>query len=128
MTRDEIEAGTRAEQAAVDLFRTFVRENAESLRWVAHWGDGRAGYLAEIVVEELGLVLPAPQVARPAKVRIPRALAKRVFERDGYRCVTCGGHHDLTCDHVVPESRGGETTFENLQTMCRPCNCRKGVS
>ena len=128
MRVDEIEAAIQAERDAEALFRQFVRENAESLRWIAHWGDGKAGFLAQIVVEELGLELPASQVARPAKARIPRALAKAVMERDAYRCVECGDHHDLTCDHVVPESRGGETTIENLQTMCRPCNSRKGVT
>lgn len=62
-----------------------------------------------------------------AKAKISRSLSKRVFERDAYRCVTCGGHHDLTCDHIIPESKGGPTEFDNLQTMCRPCNSRKGV-
>lgn len=61
------------------------------------------------------------------KAKIGRALAKRVFERDAYRCVTCGDHRDLTCDHIHPEVLGGPTTFENLQTMCRPCNSRKGA-
>jgi 5-methylcytosine-specific restriction endonuclease McrA len=30
-------------------------------------------------------------------------------------------------DHVIPESRGGETTFKNLQVTCRKCNLAKGV-
>ena len=65
----------------------------------------------------------------PAKLkeRITRNLTKQVFERDAYRCVTCAGHIDLTCDHVIPESKGGETSLENLQTMCRPCNSSKGA-
>lgn len=68
-------------------------------------------------------------VPRPAyvKAKISRSLAKAVFERDAYRCVTCGDHRDLTCDHIHPESLGGPTTLENLQTMCRPCNSRKGA-
>jgi len=74
------------------------------------------------------LTWPNPPRQKPSKARIPRSLSKRVFERDGYRCVTCGDHRDLTCDHVIAESKGGETTFENLQTMCRPCNCRKGTT
>ncbi len=44
-----------------------------------------------------------------------------------YRCVSCGGFKDLTCDHIHPESKGGPTTLDNLQTMCRPCNSKKGV-
>lgn len=61
------------------------------------------------------------------KSKIGGDLRRRVHERDAYRCVACGSHHELCCDHVVPESRGGETTFENLRTMCGPCNRRKGA-
>jgi hypothetical protein len=65
---------------------------------------------------------------RKAKKRpIGRRLAKAVFERDEYRCRACTTHLDLTVDHIVPESQGGETTLANLQTLCRPCNSRKGV-
>jgi hypothetical protein len=69
------------------------------------------------------------EVDRPfyQKARISRSLAKSVFERDAYRCVSCGDHRDLTCDHIIAESRGGPTEFENLQTMCRSCNSRKGT-
>lgn len=123
MTDDE---AIRLEREAVSLLRAFIRENAASLRMIAHWGDGEAGYIATVFCEELGIerLTSSPRM----KAKIPRSLAKRVFERDAYRCVTCGDHHDLTCDHVIAESKGGETTFENLQTMCRQCNCRKGTT
>jgi hypothetical protein len=66
---------------------------------------------------------------RKAKTKkpIPNGLRKQVFERDAYRCVSCGSWHDLQADHIIPESKGGPTTLENLQTMCRPCNVRKGA-
>lgn len=60
------------------------------------------------------------------KKRIPYRLRKEVYERDAYRCVSCGSWHDLSIDHIIPESKGGETVSENLQTMCRFCNSRKG--
>jgi 5-methylcytosine-specific restriction endonuclease McrA len=53
----------------------------------------------------------------------------RIFARDGFRCQYCGergGLFDLTMDHILPESRGGPTSPENLVTACRPCNQRKG--
>jgi 5-methylcytosine-specific restriction endonuclease McrA len=53
-------------------------------------------------------------------------LRERVYERDGYRCVGCGSQRDLTLDHWVPRSKGGRHTYENLRTMCRPCNHAKG--
>ena len=54
------------------------------------------------------------------------ALRLRVFERDGYRCVYCGGNEKLQCDHVKPSSRGGLTVFTNLVTACEKCNYAKG--
>ena len=42
-------------------------------------------------------------------------------------CRACSTHLNLTADHVIAESAGGPTTLENLQTLCRPCNSRKGT-
>lgn len=44
--------------------------------------------------------------------------------RDGRRCAYCGGHGD-TVDHVLPHSRGGLDTWDNLVCACRHCNNRK---
>ncbi len=52
-----------------------------------------------------------------------------VWLRDGHRCQYCGKKFrssELTFDHVVPRSRGGETSWENIVTACSPCNLRKG--
>lgn len=68
---------------------------------------------------------PLPSVAR--KEKIGQALRTEVFERDLYRCLRCGDHKDLRADHVIPESKGGAATLENLQTLCAPCNSWKGV-
>lgn len=62
------------------------------------------------------------------KAPIPPELRMAVLRRDGYRCVVCDADADLMADHVIPERRGGATTFDNLQTMCRPCNSHKGSS
>lgn len=55
-----------------------------------------------------------------------RRLRAAVFARDGYTCVLCGSHDDLTIDHAIPMSVGGTNGPHNLQTMCRSCNHRKG--
>ena len=64
-------------------------------------------------------------------VRRPRPVVKltrrEVFLRDNYTCQYCGMQtRDLTLDHVIPKSRGGAHTWENLVSACRACNHRKG--
>jgi 5-methylcytosine-specific restriction endonuclease McrA len=60
------------------------------------------------------------------KRTITHKLRTQVFERDGYACQHCGSRKELSADHVLPECKGGPTTLENLQTLCRPCNLKKG--
>jgi 5-methylcytosine-specific restriction endonuclease McrA len=52
-----------------------------------------------------------------------------LFLRDGFRCQYCGCKkpvRDLTFDHVLPRSRKGPATFENIVAACQSCNLRKG--
>ncbi|MCP9780833.1 MULTISPECIES: HNH endonuclease [Cyanobium] len=58
----------------------------------------------------------------------PLPLTRRnLFHRDGHRCQYCGASaQQLSVDHVVPRSRGGLDTWENVTTACLPCNVRKG--
>lgn len=69
---------------------------------------------------------PAPRIT---KKPIPHKLRFAVFARDDYRCLRCGceNEHLLRADHVVPESKGGEASLENLQTLCHSCNSWKGT-
>ncbi|WP_420869110.1 HNH endonuclease [Citrobacter meridianamericanus] len=69
----------------------------------------------------------APVVKYPRK-KISPTVRLRIYERDKFRCKHCGTNEDLTIDHIKPVSRGGDHEDENLQTLCRTCNCRKGVS
>ena len=64
-------------------------------------------------------------------VRVPRHESRKisrrtVFARDGYVCQYCGAGSHLTMDHVIPRSRGGRSSWENVVTSCAPCNLRKG--
>jgi 5-methylcytosine-specific restriction endonuclease McrA len=49
-----------------------------------------------------------------------------LFLRDQFCCQYCGARGDLTFDHVLPRSRGGITSWENVVAACSPCNLRKG--
>lgn len=46
----------------------------------------------------------------------------------GRQCLVCGATEDLTVDHVVPLSEGGNNAIVNLQILCKPCNSRKHTS
>jgi len=74
--------------------------------------------------------VPVPSVIRLVRfVRVPyRAVAplsrRNVFARDGGRCQYCGRPAE-NLDHVVPRSRGGPHSWENIVASCRACNARK---
>lgn len=56
-----------------------------------------------------------------------RLSRREVFIRDKYTCQYCGiKTRDLTLDHVIPKSRGGLHTWDNLVSACKDCNHRKG--
>lgn len=51
---------------------------------------------------------------------------ENIFKRDDHSCVYCGSHKNLTIDHIIPKSRGGDNSWENLITSCYKCNSIKG--
>jgi 5-methylcytosine-specific restriction endonuclease McrA len=54
---------------------------------------------------------------------------KNVYRRDGNRCQYCGcalNYKNSSIDHVMPRSRGGSNSWDNIVSACKPCNRRKG--
>jgi 5-methylcytosine-specific restriction endonuclease McrA len=88
---------------------------------------------AEWELHSATATLARPVVIRLVSyVRIPRDTHRRkitrraVFARDDWTCQYCGARSNLTVDHVVPRSKGGASTWENIVASCAPCNRRKG--
>ncbi len=72
------------------------------------------------------IVLLACEHLPRARVRFSR---HNIYLRDGNRCQYCGRgfqRAELNLDHVIPRSRGGITTWENVVCSCVACNLRKG--
>jgi hypothetical protein len=94
----------------------------------------KADLIAESPTQKLRTItesFPMPSVIRLHKyVYLPykgvMLTRQNIFKRDGNHCQYCGSTEDLTLDHVMPKSRAGKTTWDNLTTACRRCNSRKG--
>ena len=95
------------------------------------------------VLDRVEIVAVYDEVARSpsTSIRIPSVVVlkdyvapqKRVaftrfnlFLRDEFCCQYCGARGDLTFDHVIPRSRGGITSWENVVAACSSCNLKKG--
>jgi len=79
--------------------------------------------------------LVTEQIAAPKVIRLLKYIylpyrkinlsKPNIYKRDGHQCVYCDSRENLTLDHVLPRSRGGKNTWENLVTCCTRCNSRK---
>lgn len=104
--------------------------------------DVRRGFIlvskgkAEIVKEDVNkIVTTVGEFVRPLIIRLVNYVRfrrnsikvgrRRVFKRDGYQCGYCGSKRNLTIDHIVPRSKGGGNTWDNLVTCCSKCNNQK---
>jgi 5-methylcytosine-specific restriction endonuclease McrA len=87
----------------------------------------------EFVLRSATQTVSRPVVIRLVSyVRVPRDTHRRkitrraVFARDDWTCQYCGARSNLTVDHVIPRSKGGPSSWENIVASCAPCNLRKG--
>lgn len=87
--------------------------------------------------ESFKLVNPELDIKKPSIIRVYKYVnqviqkvplsRENVYRRDNFECVYCGDYNrkTLTLDHVVPQSKGGKDTWDNLVTACRKCNSEK---
>jgi hypothetical protein len=107
-----------------------AKKRAEKLAAVGLWERVQGGYIIRSWLDwnassvELGR---AKKKDRERKAALTPAVRKAVYERDGNACRYCGAETDLCIDHIKPQASGGDHDPENLQTLCQPCNWRKGT-
>lgn len=101
------------------------------------WVENRntfSGNGSDSYIQTPSLKMKPPRIIRllyyedwqTSKIHLTR---KNIFTRDHYRCQYCKQQkpkNQLSLDHVIPLSRGGKTTWNNVVTACRDCNIRKG--
>ena len=57
---------------------------------------------------------------------VTRSQRAVILERDEYKCQNCSSIEHLCIDHIIPASRGGDSSDDNLQVLCISCNTKKG--
>ena len=87
--------------------------------------------LNKCTVETAEKLLQSNKAVKVGKLKIKlmykgtRWLKNEIKKRDKYRCYICGrllDDKEVTLDHIIPKSRGGKDTFDNLATCCFECN------
>ncbi|MGK7875108.1 MAG: HNH endonuclease [Xenococcaceae cyanobacterium] len=58
--------------------------------------------------------------------KVPPVSRREVLRRDKHQCQYCGNRKQLTLDHVIPRSKGGKHSWDNVVIACEPCNSHKG--
>src|SRR5690606_29019852 len=95
-----------------------LAEKAESIDGSGAW------FHAENLEVEVPSVVRLNRMVRTDRCRELRISRRGIFARDSHRCQYCGNRAE-TLDHVVPRSRGGPHTWENVVAACRMCNVHK---
>ena len=68
-------------------------------------------------------------ICKVERGKVSNKMRFSIYKRDGYRCRICGRtdrFENLEIDHIKPIAKGGKSTYDNLQTLCRRCNKEKG--
>jgi hypothetical protein len=86
--------------------------------------ERRAMHLGSVFHFDVSFLVEQPTASR----HVPQHVKDAVWRRDGGRCALCESREWLEFDHIIPFSRGGPTTYRNIQLLCQTCNRRKSDS
>lgn len=105
-----------------EAVKYMVLEKASVIEWYDNWTVRSANWETNVpAILMLNEYMKCKTTVRFSK--------QNIFLRDDRSCQYCGASLTLntfTMDHVLPISKGGKTTFENIVTSCNPCNAKKG--
>lgn len=92
-------------------------------KYLLNDAENVAGIIHQLIqIQNRHIIPTAPHASR----QIPQHVKTAVYQRDQGRCVQCGSDQYLEFDHVIPWSKGGASTIDNIQLLCRKCNALKG--
>ena len=112
-------------KAVNEQYQTFDFRSWSELSEAAH-NEDVMGLVGRVILVPRVILLTAYDRFPKREVRFSRL---NILIRDSYTCQYCGEQlrkNQLNLDHVIPRSRGGRTTWENVVASCHDCNCRKG--
>lgn len=115
------------------IMRVYHQGNAIHLELSNKTGNGRYdladAHRVEAIIDALVRIekrqLLVNQSDNPTR-HIPHDVRRLVWQRDQGRCTQCQDRNYLEYDHIIPYSRGGANTVNNVQLLCRRCNLTKG--
>ena len=110
------------EKANPDKVKEIARKYRESHKeqrreYYNHYADEHPGWLASVVHRRRTLVKGGGNFTDNEW--------KQLCQKYSCRCLACGEKKPLTVDHVIPLSKGGTNTIENIQPLCKSCNSKK---
>jgi len=107
-----------------------VIANLGSERFLVQGGiNARSGQRSSVQIASIILTRGRSKISKEQRKFVPHLTNRALFRRDAHVCLYCGEQFSsthLTRDHVIPLSRGGHDTWENVVTACFRCNNQKG--
>lgn len=111
---------TLSQKGFINRYQVEGQEYIQIVNWAKHQNPHH---------KEIASVIPAPtdhkDTVCDGYIPLSNTIRDRIKERDGMKCNYCGDTDELQVDHIIPVSKGGNSTDDNLQIICKKCNVLK---